>query len=93
MATHPSDCGCDTYGCVLRRKGVDFSPAATPGRVSNRRQPIRPMPRPSWEAGRAGTRRPDGSFMPFLTDTGSPMGVKEASERSSEIEAAKRRMA
>lgn len=34
----------------------------------------------SWEAGRAGEHRPDGSFMPYLNADGQAMGVKEFSE-------------
>lgn len=76
---HPPDCGCDTYGCQLRRKGIQVPASATPTRTP--RRPFRPGPRyMSWEAGRAGEHRRDGSFMPHLGADLQPMGIKEYSE-------------
>jgi hypothetical protein len=34
----------------------------------------------SWEAGRAGEHRRDGSFMPYLGGDGQPIGVKDWGE-------------
>jgi hypothetical protein len=63
------------YGCRIRLKGIQVSPAATPSR--RRFKPRKPVG-PSWEKGRAGEVRPDGSWMPYLSPkTGRPMGVKE----------------
>ncbi len=75
MSVHAPDCRCDTYGCVLRRKGIRLSASATPTRTQ--RRPFRPGPNNSWEKGRIGEHRPDGSFMPVLNDAGQHMGVKE----------------
>lgn len=76
---HASDCGCDTYGCVLRRKGIQVPPSATPTRTP--RRPFRPGPRfMSWEAGRAGEHRRDGSFMPYLGSDGQPIPIKDWGE-------------
>lgn len=86
MTVHDPDCGCDTYGCQLRRKGVDFSGAATPTRRA--RRPFRKAEQPSWEKGKSGEHRADGSFMPYLNERGTPIGVKEYGEnrhRLSEI--------
>lgn len=78
------DGSCDgCYGCRLRAKGVMVSPAATP----NRRNKIAPRTAdPAWERGIAGEHRP-GGFMPYLNDKGSPIHVKEAGERRTEIDA------
>lgn len=83
MATHPPDCGCDTYGCRLRRKGVVVSTAAMPSRRNN----IPPRrPDPAWERGRAGERRKDGSFMPYLDGSGEPIGVKKFADNRANYE-------
>lgn len=34
----------------------------------------------SWEKGRAGTYRKDGSFMPYVDEHGDPIGVKTFGE-------------
>lgn len=81
------------YGCRLRAKGISLSSAAIPTRTADRPYKPRPMKQPSWEKGRVGSRRPDGSFMPILNDKGVPMGVHEAQSRRSELEAHRRRMA
>ena len=79
--------GClEHYACRLRAKGVSVAPSATPTRISNRPYVYRPVKDPSWERGIAGETRCDGSFMPILTETQVPMGVKEYSERRHEIE-------
>lgn len=83
--------GCvEHYGCRLREKGIQVSPAATPSR--RRFSPRKPVG-PSWEKGRAGERRPDGSFMPYLSPrTGRPMGVKEMADNRGNFDAQIRRL-
>lgn len=79
MSVHPPGCECTTsYGCQLRRKGIQVPPSATPTKT-----PRRTFRRPrymSWEAGRAGEHRRDGSFMPYLGNDGQPIGVKDWGE-------------
>lgn len=85
MTAHAADCGCDTYGCRLRRKGLQVSPQATPNR---RRWAYRQPKAPQWEKGRVGEPRPGGSFMPYLSPrTGKPIGVKEYAENRGNFEA------
>jgi len=85
VTTHPPECDCGAYACDLRAKGVRLSYAASPTMRS--RRPFRKLERPSWEAGRAGERRADGSFMPYVSERGRPIHVKEAGERRREISA------
>lgn len=80
---HPSDCECDLYGCVLRRKGISLSFDASPTRRV--RRPFRPKVNCSWEAGVAGERRPGGDFMPYLDGSGRKIRVKEYGERRREL--------
>lgn len=90
MSAHPPDCDCPKYGCTLRRKGIALSSAATPTRTQ--RRPFRPGPRyNSWERGVAGEHRPDGSFMPYLNESGKKIQLKEFSEHRSEFEATRAR--
>jgi hypothetical protein len=84
LSVHAPDCGCDTYGCQLRRKGISVPPSATPTRTQ--RRPFRPGPNNSWEKGRAGEHRRDGSFMPYLNDTGQDIGVKEWADNRTKYE-------
>lgn len=80
---HPPGCDCPAYACGLRRKGLQVSPSATPSR---RRWAYRKPVAPSWEKGRVGERRPDGSWMPYLSpSTGKPMGVKEMADRRGHV--------
>lgn len=82
---HEPNCGCEAYACKLRRKGIALSSAATPTRTQNR--PFRPGPKfNSWEKGVAGEHRADGSFMPYLNEHGSPIGLKPFSENRREFE-------
>jgi hypothetical protein len=48
---------------------------------------FRPKPNASWEAGVKGETRADGSFMPYLDQHGSPIGVKQWGEKRHEYEA------
>lgn len=81
------------FACQLRNKGVQVSPKATPSRVRNRTQPVRPMAEPSWEKGIVGERRIDGSFMPVLVPgSDRPMGVHEQAGQRSTVETGLRRL-
>lgn len=86
---HPDDCDCPLYGCQLRRKGVRYSSAATPTMRAHR--PLRRSANASWEAGPTGEHRRDGSFMPFIDDTGRKIRVKEMGERRQELTEIRRR--
>jgi hypothetical protein len=86
---HPDGCECPLYGCELRRKGVRYSGSATPTARANR--PFRPPVNCSWEAGAAGERRPDGSFMPYLDDRGRKIRVKQWGEERTKLEEIRRR--
>ena len=77
------------YGCQLRSKRVGLAAAATPSRQN--KVPPRKVSDPSWEKGRAGERRSDGSFMPYLDSVGQPMGVKELSSKRSVVESTRKR--
>lgn len=92
MSVHARDCDCHTYGCLLRRKGIQLPPSATPTRTPNR--PWRPGPRyNSWEAGHVGEHRADGSFMPFLDPgDGHPLSTKEWADDRRQFEAKLRRV-
>jgi hypothetical protein len=76
---HPDDCGCDLYGCQLRRKGIRLSYDASPTRRV--RRPWRPKVNCSWEAGISGESRPGGTFMPYLNGRGQRIRVKEFAEK------------
>lgn len=63
---------CDEhYGCRLRNKGLQLSPKATPSRVSVRKFKPRPMQHNSYGHGVTGEKRRDGTFMPYIDNTGS----------------------
>lgn len=94
MTIHPSDCECETsYGCQLRRKSVGYAMVATP--TARARRPWRDgskVNHNSWEAGVAGERRRDGSFIPYVGDkTGRRIHVKEYGERRHELTQARKR--
>lgn len=88
MSVHPIDCDCDAYACELRRNvqintgGASSNRRGTPG--SNSRYN-------GWERGYATEERPGGTRMPIINEHGNMMRMKEASERSTEIEATRRR--
>jgi hypothetical protein len=86
---HPTDCECDNYGCQLRRKGIRLS--ANASQTARARRPFRPSVQPSWEKGTAGEHRADGSFMPYIDDTGRKIHVKEMGERRRELTDIRRR--
>lgn len=77
------------YGCQLRSKNVGLSAQAIPNRQN--KVPPRQVKEPSWEKGRAGETRSDGSFMPYLDRQSQPMGVKEMSSKRSVVESTRRR--
>lgn len=79
--------GCEPicFGCQLRDKGLQVSPAATPNR--HNRLPGR-KPEPAWERGIKYDVRPDGSRMPLLEPgTRNPLHVKQYGEHRHEIDA------
>lgn len=77
MSVHAPDCECDTYGCRLRRKGVQVSPS---GMVKHNGKPPSRHRYNQWEKGVAGEHRPDGTFMPKLDANGSVIPIKKYSE-------------
>lgn len=84
-ATYDPDC----YGCRLRAKAIGLSSAAIP----SRQNAIPPRKAdPAWERGVAGTHRPDGTFVPFLTKDLNPMGVKEYGENRHKVDEQVRRL-
>jgi hypothetical protein len=72
------------YGCELKGAKI-FAPSATPSRMADRPHVHRPMADPSWEKGVAGERRPDGSFMPYLSADRTEMGVYEHAEKRKSV--------
>ena len=70
------------YGCKLRAKGVQIAPTALPSRM-NKVSPRRADP--TWERTKVTQKRPGGTEMPILTETGKPLRVKEYGERRREI--------
>lgn len=86
---HEPGCPCGAYACELRAKSIHVSANASP--VSRARRPFRRSEQPSWEKGRAGERRKDGSFMPYITERGRPINVKEFGERRRELTQARDR--
>lgn len=89
VTTHEHDCDCPAYACQLRSKGVRFSVMATGQTHVNR--PFRPKVNSSWEAGKAGERRVDGSFMPYMDGKGRLIPIKEGGERRRELSAIRER--
>lgn len=83
MSTHPFDCECDTYGCVLRRKGVAVAPSATPSR--HNRVPAKPSVPPGVNAKIIYQDRPGGYKMPIFTKTGDPLRHKQYQEQRHKI--------
>ncbi len=85
---HPNeDCTEDCYGCKL--SSVQFDQGWMPTRDKYKiSQPPR-TPEPAWERGIP----TDNRGMPWLRKDGSPMGIKEYSEKRSVIEATKREWA
>lgn len=72
---HPADCQCDTYGCQLRRKGLQVSPAAMPNRHNRVVKQTQPN---AHNAQIRGERRPGGFISPYLhASTGAPVRAKE----------------
>lgn len=88
---HEPPCDCGSYGCDLRAKGVQVSPAATPNRRNVK--PSTTAADPAWERGIPGEHRPGGSFMPYLdVGTGKHLGVKQFSEHRHGFEESLRRV-
>lgn len=81
---HDADCTCeDTYGCRLRRKGVQVSPKATPNRRNN--IPPRQTFPPSVNKRIIYDERPGGVKMPIITETGAPLRHKRYQENRHKI--------
>lgn len=72
--------GCqEHYGCRLRDKGVQIGTLATPSK--DKKGTLTPTtPNKAW-AKCVYDERPDGSKMPILKEDGTPLRVKEASEK------------
>lgn len=89
MTVHPLDCECDTYGCVMRRKGLQVSPAALP----NRRNTVPPRKNevPAYNKTVRGEHRPGGTFVPYLNERLEPIRAKEYEHRRHELEDIRRR--
>lgn len=83
MSVHDPDCGCDTYGCRLRRKGLQVSPRATPNRRNN--VPPRASEPPSINKQIVYDERPGGYKMPIFTETGDPLRHKRWRENRHKI--------
>lgn len=85
--------GCTAHlGCQLRAKNIGLGKGALETRTRRVGRPDRPVYN-QWEAGFAGEARPDGTFMPYLSnESGMPMRLKEASENHHEIEARVKRL-
>lgn len=75
MTVHADDCECDTYGCELRRKGLQVAPSATPSR--HNRVPFRTQEPPAYNRQIRGEHRGGGTFMPYLNVDGSPVRSKQ----------------
>lgn len=76
---HDPDCTCDSYGCQLRRKGVQVNHA---GMVRhNGKAPAKKELGNQWEKGRAPPEeRPGGFKMPRLNATGDTIPIKQWTE-------------
>lgn len=86
IKTHDGSHGDDCFGCRIQTVG--FAPSAMP----TRRNMVPPRaPDPAWERGRAGERRVDGSWMPYLTASGDPIGVKQMQDKRAIYERARKR--
>ena len=80
MAVHPEGCDCGSYACELRNKGVSIAHAATPNRT-RKGKPGSNAEYNGWEKGKAGERRSNGTFMPYLDGKGNTIPVKQFAEK------------
>lgn len=78
--------GC--YGCQLKAKDFSLSAAAAPSRQNNVRP--RQPDQPSWEKGRAGEHRADGSFMPYTDANLRTIPIKEYGEKRHKLDSIRR---
>lgn len=83
--THDGSHGDDCFGC--RIQSIQFDSRAMPTRRNDARPP---GVAPSWEKGRVGETRADGSFMPYLTGDHKPLGVKQWQDQRSKREPIRR---
>lgn len=97
---HDEQCGddpdvCGHWCCKVRYwqqgGGLRLSTNATPERVRDRPQPIRPMQQPVWEKGIATVKRGQYEIPILRPGTNVPMRVKEYAERRHEVDAGLRR--
>lgn len=78
-------CEPECYGCSMRNKGLQVSPAAMPNR-RNHNPGTRAQP--NWEKGVIYDERPDGSRMPiFEPGRRTPLHVKQYAEQRHDIDA------
>lgn len=88
-ATNNAECkqpdSCAERGCFTDR--VRTQHLGVPTKDSTRTvTPPSTMQAPSWEKGVAGEYRPGGGFVPYIgAGKASPMGIKEAAEKRTEI--------
>jgi hypothetical protein len=79
------DDGSTCLGCRIQG---GYVPNLGAGTTATRTKTGATKPRdPSWEQGVAGEHRPGGTFMPYLNEKGSEIGVKEFGERRRELTA------
>lgn len=83
MTVHDPDCDCDTYGCQLRRKGTQVSPAATPNRRNT--IPPRKIEASAYNKQVMGEHRAGGTFAPYLDSSLRPIRQKAFAERRHEL--------
>lgn len=80
---HDPDCDCDTYGCRMRRKGLQVSPKATPSRRNH--IPPRRVEPPGVNKQIVYDERPGGFKMPIFTEKGDVLRHKRYSEQRHKI--------
>lgn len=74
MTAHAADCDCPTYGCMLRRRGLQVAPSAMPNRHNRKVTQTQPS---SWNRQVRGEARPGGFTMPYINPDGSPVRAKQ----------------
>ena len=75
------DCGEETAKRILQ------SPALTAAAAPSQKNKVPPpQANPVWEKGISGSRRPDGSFAPYLDGEGKRIGVKKFADNRKKYE-------
>ena len=77
-----ADCGLSSAKRILQSPALTAD--ATPNRTRNKIPPRRPNN--SWERGKAGEHRADGSFVPYVNSDGDHIPVKEFADNRSKYE-------